>query len=108
MQREAYPNVGPLLTSQPPAQAFARALAVAGEMEDWKVTRVDEARTTLQAVATSALFHFKDDVVIRVRPAGDGSRVDIRSRSRVGRGDMGANAARILGFRERFSGQEGG
>ena len=50
-------------------------------------------------MATSKLFHFQDDIVVRVRPGADGgSLVDMRSKSRVGQGDMGANAARIRQF----------
>jgi len=53
----------------------------------------------LEAVATSRLFGFQDDIVVRVRPEGEGgSRVDVRSKSRDGKGDRGVNAARIRSF----------
>ena len=57
----------------------------------------------VEAYDVTAVFQFVDDVVIRVRPAGDGSVVDLRSNSRVGGGDLGANAARIRAFREKLS-----
>jgi uncharacterized protein (DUF1499 family) len=41
-----------------------------------------------------------DDIRVRVRPSGEGSVVDVRSKSRVGRGDVGANAARIRAFEQ--------
>ena len=71
-------------------------------MEAWEAVHIDEDQTTLQALATTKLFHFRDDIVIRVRPDPKGARIDLRSRSRVGRGDMGANAARILAFQQRY------
>ena len=54
----------------------------------------------LKATDTTRWFAFKDDVVVRVRPEGAGSRVDVRSVSRVGRGDVGTNARRVRGFLE--------
>ena len=47
-------------------------------------------------------FGFVDDIVIRVRATESGSEVDLRSVSRVGRSDLGANAARIEAFAEKF------
>jgi len=44
------------------------------------------------------MVRFKDDVVVRVAPATNGSRIDVRSVSRVGRSDLGANARRIRMF----------
>jgi uncharacterized protein (DUF1499 family) len=46
-------------------------------------------------IDTTFWFSFKDDVLIRLRPADGGSRVDVRSLSRVGGGDVGTNAKRI-------------
>ena len=56
------------------------------------------ARVTIEAVATTYWFGFKDDIVIRVETTSEGSVVDLRSASRVGRGDLGANAVRIRTF----------
>ena len=52
----------------------------------------------LEATDTSAFFGFKDDVVVRVRASDAGSRIDVRSKSRVGLGDVGANARRVRAF----------
>jgi hypothetical protein len=86
-----------LEVSLPPAEAFARALAAARAAR-WDITLVDEKSRTIEAVATTRWFGFKDDVVVRVAAAGGGSRIDLRSRSRVGRSDLGANAKRIQDF----------
>jgi uncharacterized protein (DUF1499 family) len=83
----------------PPAEALERARRLAEAQPSWRVTHTDAAAGTVEAVATSRLFHFQDDIVVRVRPgAAGGSVVDMRSKSRVGQGDMGANAARIRQF----------
>jgi uncharacterized protein (DUF1499 family) len=83
--------------SQPPAEAFARA-AAAARASGWEITHLDEKSGALEAVATTRWFGFKDDIVVRVAAAGGGSRIDVRSRSRVGRSDLGANARRIQDF----------
>lgn len=99
LQRQAYPEVEPLQLSLSPTQVFERALAQTGQ-EGWQVLASDPSRGRIEAVATSALFGFKDDVVIRIRAQDQGSRVDVRSVSRVGKSDLGANAARIQQFLE--------
>jgi uncharacterized protein (DUF1499 family) len=79
--------------------ALTRAREVAAKMPSWEVTAVDAQTGTVEAVATSRLFGFQDDIVIRVRPQADGSsRVDMRSKSRDGQGDMGVNAQRIRDY----------
>jgi len=84
--------------AEPPGEATARAERVAAQMPQWTVTQVDRDGGMVEAVAESELFGFQDDIVIRVRPDGSGSIVDVRSKSRDGRGDMGANAARIRAY----------
>lgn len=96
-QRAAYPDIAPLMLDGPPAVVYERALAAADEL-GWEIVAADGDAGRIEAVATTTWFGFRDDVVIRVRPAGQGSVVDIRSKSRVGRSDMGANAARIRKF----------
>jgi uncharacterized protein (DUF1499 family) len=81
-----------------PREALTRAETV-GRGMGWQITTTDVDAGTLEAIATTALFGFHDDIAIRVRPDGDGAcRVDMRSKSRVGKGDMGTNAARIRAF----------
>jgi uncharacterized protein (DUF1499 family) len=75
-----------------------RAAALARE-RGWDLALVDEAAGIVEATATSRFFRFKDDVVLRVRPApGGGSLVDMRSISRVGVSDVGVNAKRVRAF----------
>ncbi len=98
LQRQAYPDVAPILLAVPPDQAFARAKQAAESLPGWQVTSADAMTGRIEATDTSRVFHFVDDVVIRVRHEDGGSRIDIRSRSRDGLGDMGVNAARIGAF----------
>jgi len=96
LQREAYPELMPLRLEQPAAEVFERALATAREMPGWEVTRSDPSAQRIEAEATSRIFRFIDDIVIRIQADPEGAtRVDVRSRSRVGQSDLGANAARI-------------
>lgn len=97
-QRAAYPDLAPIRLDVPPADAFARARGAA-ESLGWEITAADPERGVLEAEQRSRLFRFVDDVVVRVRPADGGSVVDVRSKSRDGRGDLGVNARRIRAFR---------
>jgi uncharacterized protein (DUF1499 family) len=101
LQQIGYPDLGPLELALPPAQAFARAVETA-RGRGWEITALDESAGRIEAVVTTRWFGFKDDVVIRITPAGAGSRVDMRSKSRVGRSDLGANARRIREFLARM------
>jgi uncharacterized protein (DUF1499 family) len=97
-QRGGYPDLAPLRLKTPVDDAFKRVEAAAKRMSDWEITRADAAAHALEGVATSWLFRFKDDFVVEVRPQDGGSVVHMRSKSRDGRGDVGANAARIKAF----------
>ena len=98
-QRAAYPDLRPLVMAADPVDVFAQALEVA-ESLGWEVVSASEGEGRIEATATTLWFGFKDDVVVRIRADkdDDGSRVDLRSVSRVGGGDLGANAARIRAF----------
>lgn len=93
-QRAAYPELVPVELSLPPHQALERARLAAEEL-GLEVVAVDPAAGRLEARDVSMVFRFVDDVVVRVRARESGSVVDIRSRSRDGRGDLGVNAARV-------------
>jgi uncharacterized protein (DUF1499 family) len=103
-QQAAYPDVKTLDLALPPEQAFPRALAAARDM-GWEIVAADRADGRIEATATTRWFGFKDDVVVRIRRNGDGggSRVDVRSVSRVGGGDVGTNAARIRAYVRRLT-----
>ena len=85
----------------PPAEAFRRVDAVAMAM-GWDVVARAPNDGRIEAVDTSKWFGFSDDIVVRIVPAGAGSKIDIRSKSRVGRSDLGANAHRIRAFTARL------
>ena len=101
-QRAAYPDIAPMLLAVPPRDAFAKAVAAAEAM-GWEVVGRDAAAGTIEAVDTTKWFGFKDDIAVRVTPTPEGgSRIDIRSKSRVGRSDIGTNARRIRAYAERL------
>jgi uncharacterized protein (DUF1499 family) len=97
-QRAGYPDLAPLQLPGSPDEVFKRIDAAARQVATWQITRSDPATHALEGVDTSAVFRFQDDFVIEVRPQDGGSVVQMRSKSRDGKGDLGANAARIKAF----------
>jgi len=93
-QRKAYPDLAPLVLKAPRGKVFAVATAAIAST-GLELVEADAAQGRIEATATSILFGFKDDVVLRIADDPDGTRVDMRSKSRVGRSDFGVNAARI-------------
>ena len=96
-QRRAYPDIAPLALAVPPARAFSHALDTAQRM-GWTIVDGDPVTGRIEANDRSRWFGFTDDIVIRITASGTGSRVDLRSSSRHGRGDFGVNAARIRAY----------
>ena len=96
-QKAGYPDIQPALLDEPPARAFQRALAAAGSL-GWEIVAAVPTEGRIEATDTTRWFRFKDDIVIRVTANGAGSRIDIRSMSRLGRSDLGTNARRIRTF----------
>jgi uncharacterized protein (DUF1499 family) len=97
LQKETYPDIGPLHLDLPPSQALDRTLAAARSM-GWEIVASDPAQGRIEATATTFWFGFKDDIVVRLAAEGTGSRVDVRSLSRIGSSDVGANAQRIRAY----------
>lgn len=111
IQKEFFPEVASLNSELTPAEAFARAVTTAETM-GWVIYAQDETTGRIEAVETTFWFGFKDDIVIRINSAegeedgGTGetrSIIDLRSVSRVGRSDLGANAKRIMSFQTLFA-----
>lgn len=102
-QRTSYPDIQSLPLTLPPADTFSRALAAVDAM-GWKLVAADAATGRIEATATTFWFGFKDDVVVRIRPAAGGSVLDVRSVSRVGKSDVGTNAKRIRAYLAQVSG----
>ena len=97
LQRGAYGDLEPIVTGLPPSESYEAALAVARAL-GWSITFEDPAAGLFEAEAETSAFRFVDDIVVRVRGREGGSVVDVRSTSRVGVSDLGANAARIRRF----------
>jgi uncharacterized protein (DUF1499 family) len=97
-QRKAFPDIAPVTTALPTAEAFKRALETAQGMSGWKIVGNDAGSGRIEASQSSLFYGFTDDVVIRVTADGTGSRIDVRSKSRQGRGDFGVNAKRVRGY----------
>lgn len=103
--QDAYPDIRSVRIDQPVAVVIEKAKRLA-EDRGWKIVSVDPASGNLEATDTISLFRFKDDVVIRARSAENGaaSIIDMRSVSRVGVHDLGANAKRVRRFLSDLSG----
>ena len=100
-QRKAYPDIQPiLLDGIAPDAAFARCEAAARAL-GWQIVAAIPTEGRLEATDMTRFFGFKDDVVVRLRAEGGGTRIDLRSKSRVGLGDAGDNATRVRRFIER-------
>jgi uncharacterized protein (DUF1499 family) len=96
-QKLGYPDIAPARLELLPAKAFERAERAARAM-GWQIVTVAPDALRIEATDTTLFFAFKDDIVIRVRPSAQGSVVDMRSLSRVGGSDVGANAKRVRAF----------
>ncbi len=107
VHREAYPWLRTQVVPLTADVAYETALQVVRDMA-LDVVQADTTRRTIEATDTSFWFGFKDDIVIRIEPRVDGTRVDMRSISRVGRGDLGINADRVSEFFRRYEVETGG
>ena len=108
-QRRAYPYVQPVLLDMEVDEAFALVLkAVAAR--GWRVSDqgLPGGRIRIghiDAVDRSLVLGFADDITIRLRPLAGQTRIDVRSASRFGAHDFGANAQRIAAFATELQGQ---
>lgn len=100
-QLEAYPEVRSKRLSITPSEATTRAQSVLESM-GLEIVASDPASGIIEATQTTFWFGFKDDLVVRALPTDSGSVIDVRSVSRVGQSDLGANAARISAFLEQL------
>ncbi len=100
--RTHYADLKPTALRSDPEAAYKRAIRAA-EALGWRIVHRDPQSLTFDAQSTSKLFKFVDDITVRVRPQGTESVIDLRSKSRDGRGDLGANAVRIRKFQDEVS-----
>jgi uncharacterized protein (DUF1499 family) len=98
LQKETWPDIEPLMVAVPPKAAFDSAMAIITKRK-WRIV---DARAPapnrdghIEAIARSPIMGFRDDVVVRIRQTREGTRVDVRSASRYGTADFGANATRV-------------
>ena len=97
MQKQAFPDIAPQHLEKSVDQAFAQALGAVGEM-GWRIVAADPERGRIEATDTTFWYGFTDDIVVRVSADGNGARIDMRSKSRIGRGDFGTNARRVRAY----------
>ena len=103
-QRQAYPDIQPLVVDLPTDRAFDLALDAARAL-GWRIVATAPEDRRIEASDQTFWFGFVDDIVVRISPEGAGSRIDVRSVSRVGRSDIGTNAARIRAYLDRIRGE---
>ena len=106
LQAEAYPEIKTLELETDVVSVVALASKILDE-KGMEVVNIDAELGIVEATATTFWFGFKDDVVVRIRPTRTGSKVDVRSVSRVGQSDLGANAARIMSILAELNGAQG-
>ncbi len=97
-----YPDIQPQRFKTGADKVYDAALDVAKKL-GWNVIENDREHGTINAVATANFFRFKDDVTVTISTEGDETIVNVRSRSRAGKRDMGTNARRILRFQSELA-----
>ena len=101
LQRKAYPDLTSVAFNAPSEKVFEAAKAAIASM-GMQLADADLAQGRIEANRTSLLYGFTDDMVVRIATGADGTKVDVRSKSRVGRSDLGQNAKRIRVFFQRL------
>jgi len=96
-QRESYPDVQPLIVSAPVQETMDAIVSIVAS-RGWEMVAINRQEGRIEATEKLAWFGFKDDVVFRITETNEGTRVDMRSKSRIGRSDIGVNADRIERF----------
>lgn len=103
-QMEAFPDLTPIILKANMETATVRVRSAIDAMKmdvlaEGPVSEQSGSGWRVEAVYISTWFGFKDDFVVRLTSLGDGeTRIDVRSKSRVGRSDLGANAVRVRTF----------
>lgn len=100
-QKKGYPDLRPGFLSRTPIEVYPKALQAARDL-GWEIVASEPNSLRIEATDTTPWFGFKDDVVVRLSPTQAGSRIDVRSVSRVGKSDVGTNARRIKAYLSRL------
>lgn len=101
-QEEAYPEIQPLFLEKDLQEVMDRAVMIINERK-WNLVAINRNEGRIEATEELPWFGFKDDVALRFTAVDEGTRVDMRSKSRIGRSDIGVNADRIEAFLEDLS-----
>ncbi len=104
---EQYPDVRPGVYEEGRARVFDASLHAVHRLPRWTLSSYDREKGSIRAESRTLVFRFVDDILVRVLPEGTGSRVEVRSASRVGRGDFGQNARNIRAFFQELDHQLG-
>lgn len=98
MQKQSYPDIATIAVKAPPDKVFEASRQVLAGM-GLEIIDAEPIQGRIEATDRSLLFGFEDDVVVRIVPSADGTtKVDVRSKSRVGGSDLGINAGRVREF----------
>ncbi|WP_051631368.1 DUF1499 domain-containing protein [Afifella pfennigii] len=101
--RDKYPELRPLILREPKREVLERVASLMAEMPNWTATFRDDSRGLVEGEVRTPFLGFVDDVVVRVADDGGSTRVDMRSKSREGLVDGGANGKRVQGFLARLA-----
>jgi uncharacterized protein (DUF1499 family) len=93
------PDLRPIPLPFPPREGVAWAAGVLRGLARWAVVEADPEAGTLHATHATRVWRFVDDVRLRFEPTAEGCRIVGRSRSRVGKGDLGQNARQLKALR---------
>jgi len=94
----SYPYMIETLVSPAGRETVYEEVLALVEGNGWELVTASPETGLIEATETSTWFGFKDDVAIRISQGDDGTFVDMRSVSRVGLSDLGANAKRVGNF----------
>lgn len=101
IQRMYYPAVRTMELDAEAAEVYASVLALV-QRNGWRLAdNIPPAANRdgqIEAIASTPLMGFREDIAIRVRRSGAMVRVDMRSASRYGSRDFGTNARRVESF----------
>jgi len=100
--QQLYPELKTLISSASKEALFKQALASV-KKTDWVLVNENSQQGIIEATDTTFWYGFKDDIVIRIQATNNGSALDIRSKSRIGGSDVGANSERIIKFLENLN-----
>lgn len=96
-QEEYYPEIQPLFLDEDLQDVMDRAVLIIYQNK-WNLVAINRSDGRIEATEELSWFGFKDDIVLRFTDVDEGTRVDMRSKSRIGRSDIGVNADRIGSF----------